>query len=91
MPRTRNKELLQAVREQISSQLSTATSCRESVSASCTTMSAIRDTWTESGLACYIELSENDSATVAQMLARLKQFVEGFQQLERSDARPATS
>lgn len=34
-----------------------------------------------------LELSEKDSAKVSQMLARLKQFVEGFQQLERSEAR----
>jgi hypothetical protein len=31
-----------------------------------------------------LELSEKDSAKVAEMLARLKQFVEGFHQLKRS-------
>ena len=35
-----------------------------------------------------LELSEKDSAKVAQMLARLKQFVVGFQQLERNEAHP---
>jgi hypothetical protein len=34
-----------------------------------------------------LKLSEKDSATVALMLARLKQFIEGFQQLDRSEPR----